>query len=96
MASATALRQLGSHDKPFKYVFVSGMGADQREQGGWFQALFAKVKGRAERELVAMENEGGDIKVVNLRPGGIIPTEEVSREWCRRQAQLLEPADCVQ
>jgi hypothetical protein len=79
VASARALSTLGTPSTPFKYIFVSGMGADQAEKG-W--AIFSRVKGRAEKALVNIENESDNsFRAVNIRPGGIIPTDE-------RKAQL--------
>lgn len=69
--AAKAFAPLGTKDKPFRFVFVSGMGADQ---SGKSSTLFAKVKGQVERELVADETES--FKTVNLRPGGIVPAAD--------------------
>jgi hypothetical protein len=69
--AARAFSTLGTADKPFRFVFVSGMGADQTEKS---RPIFAKIKGRAEKWLVEHETES--FKTVNLRPGGIVPTPE--------------------
>ncbi|TXT12831.1 hypothetical protein VHUM_01232 [Vanrija humicola] len=69
--AAKAFESLGTPDKPFRFVFVSGMGADQTEKS---YPIFAKIKGRAEKWLA--EHETDAFKTVNIRPGGIVPTPE--------------------
>ncbi|WVW86991.1 hypothetical protein I302_109047 [Kwoniella bestiolae CBS 10118] len=69
--AAQAFSTLGTTSRPFKFIFMSGEGARQDEKG---YALFSKIKGRTEKELYAMKN--GSFDVVNIRPGGIIPTSE--------------------
>lgn len=76
MAGIRAFSRLGTKDKPFRFVFVSGMGVTQAEQTGVFTPIFASTKGRVERELVKAETE--TFKTVAVRPSGIIPTPEVS------------------
>jgi hypothetical protein len=64
---------LGTPEKPFSFVFISGEGADQAEKS-W--TLFGKIKGRTEKALAEMSSDS--FKTVSLRPGPILMTEEVS------------------
>ncbi|CAK9782654.1 unnamed protein product [Cutaneotrichosporon oleaginosum] len=73
VAGASALKALGSKDKPLRFVFMSGMGVTQGPPG-MFTPLFARVKGEAERALLAMESD--TFTSVFVRPGGIIPSAE--------------------
>jgi hypothetical protein len=73
LAAARAFQQLGTPEKPFSFVFISGDGADQAEKS-W--TLFGKIKGRTEKALAEMSSES--FKTVSLRPGAILMTEEVS------------------
>lgn len=54
----------------FNFVYVSGEGADQTQKA---RAMFGRIKGRAEKELVDLANSAGGTKlaVYNLRPAGI-------------------------
>ncbi|WWC73763.1 uncharacterized protein I206_107735 [Kwoniella pini CBS 10737] len=71
LTAAKAFSTLGTRDKPFRFVFMSGEGARQDEKG---YQLFSKIKGKTEKELYDLKNDKFD--VVNIRPGGIIPTPE--------------------
>lgn len=73
MAAARAFSTLGSPKDPFRFVFISGGGADQTEKSRF---IFGRTKGKAEKDLFGMENES--FKAINLRPGGIRWTKEVS------------------
>ena len=72
VAAAKAFKRLGTPFDPFRFVYISGEGTHQDESGS---RLFSKIKGRTEKELQEMENES--FKVISIRPGGIVPTEEV-------------------
>ncbi|BEJ12998.1 hypothetical protein CspHIS471_0301720 [Cutaneotrichosporon sp. HIS471] len=73
MAGANAFKTLGTKDKPFRFVFMSGMGTTQ-DKPGMFTPLFAIEKGAVERELRAMETD--IFKTVMVRPGGILPAPD--------------------
>lgn len=75
MAAANAFKTVGTNDRPLRFIFMSGMGATQ-EEPGMFTPLFARVKGAVERELRGMETD--TFKTAIVRPGGILPTPEVS------------------
>jgi uncharacterized protein YbjT (DUF2867 family) len=66
MAAAKALLAVNSK---ICFVFVSGDGADP---SGKSNTLFAKVKGRAEKDLMALPFE----KLIIARPGGIKPVHK--------------------
>ncbi|KAF8587046.1 hypothetical protein K439DRAFT_1631038 [Ramaria rubella] len=70
MAAATAFSTLSS---PFKFVFVSGEGADPTEKS---RALFAKIKGRAEKDLYELSKRNPSLRVFAARPGAIDPEGE--------------------
>lgn len=72
LSAANAFKSLGSPARPFRFVYISGEGADQSESSRF---LFGQIKGRTERALMAMEDDG--FKVVSVRPSAIIPTPEV-------------------
>ncbi len=63
LAAAKAMLQ---SNPSLHLMFVSGEGADQTEQSG---RLFAKIKGRAEKDLLALPFK----KLTILRPAGIRP-----------------------
>ncbi|WWC92742.1 uncharacterized protein L201_007701 [Kwoniella dendrophila CBS 6074] len=71
LTAAKAFSKIGTSDKPFRFIHMSGEGARQDEKG---YQLFSKIKGRTEKELYELKNDTFD--VVNIRPGGIIPTDE--------------------
>jgi hypothetical protein len=73
MSFVKGLSTLGTPTQPFKFIFISGEGADQSEKA---RTLFGNVKGRTEKEIRLAETEG--FRTVSVRPGGIIPTAEVS------------------
>lgn len=67
MAAAKAFGTLSS---PFKFVYVSGEGADQTEASG---QIFAKVKGRVEKHLLELGEKEPSLKIYAARPGLIDP-----------------------
>jgi hypothetical protein len=79
MTFASAFSTLGTKEKPFRFIYVSGEGADQSERG---RALFSKIKGRTEKEVHELESDG--FRTVSVRPGGINPMPEVSRGLSER------------
>lgn len=84
LEGARAFAQLGTPDKPFRFVFMTGMGTSQGT-GGWFTPPYVKVKGETEMALKAAESES--FKAAFVRPGGILATEEVSRRGEERREQ---------
>lgn len=64
------MKQKDSSSGHFNFVYVSGEGADQT---GKARAMFGRVKGRAEKDLVdlASSADSTGLTVYNLRPAGI-------------------------
>jgi len=64
---------MASESHPFKFICLSMDGLDQNKKS-WF--MNRNIKGRMERELSKMDRPG--LRVVSVRPGGIIPTDDGS------------------
>ena len=62
-------------DKRFNFVYVSGEGADQTEKA---RAMFGRIKGRAEKDLLDLANDA-HLSVYNLRPAGIDGSASASK-----------------
>ncbi|TRM59819.1 hypothetical protein BD626DRAFT_408557 [Schizophyllum amplum] len=103
LAAAKAFSSLPS-SPPFTFVYVSGEGADPTEKT-W--TLFGKVKGRAERELLALADtlkadapatSSPLLRAFNVRPAGVMPGRlyphaERDRPWSYRYIfPLMMPA----
>ncbi|KAK6908509.1 hypothetical protein I203_102511 [Kwoniella mangroviensis CBS 8507] len=89
ITAAKAFSNLGTSEKPFKFIYMSGEGARQDEKG---YAIFSKIKGRTEKELDEMKSD--QLDVVNIRPGGIIPTPEHRQRmnwWMGQGFRLMGP-----
>lgn len=71
MTAAKAFSSFGKPESPFRFVYVSGEGADQSEKG---YQLFSRIKGRTEKDLHALETP--QFQTLSIRPGGILPTPE--------------------
>lgn len=56
-------------DAPFTFVYVSGEGATQTP--GMFTPFYGKVKGQAEKTLLALQKDNPNVKVYNVRPGAV-------------------------
>jgi len=67
LAAAKAFATLGEN---FNFVYVSGDGADMEEKSS---AMFGRVKGRAEKMLLGLQQERHGLKIYNLRPALINP-----------------------
>ncbi|TRM69528.1 hypothetical protein BD626DRAFT_390618 [Schizophyllum amplum] len=94
LAAAKAFSSLPS-SPPFTFVYVSAAGADPTEKT-W--ALFGKVKGRAERELLTLADtlkadapaaSSPLLRAFNVRPTGVMPGRlypeaERERPWSYR------------
>jgi len=64
---------------PFRFVFVSGWGAEQDQfKKLWFENENRKIKGAAERALLSVADNSAEVgghhcfEVVCLRPGGVL------------------------
>lgn len=78
LSAARAFQQLGTPEKPFSFIYISGEGADQAENS-W--TLFGKIKGRTEKALAEMSTDS--FKTISLRPGAILMTDEVGNTHFR-------------
>lgn len=74
LEGARAFAALGTPERPLRFVFMTSMGITQTP--GWFSPAYVRVKGETEAALRAAEGDG--FAAVFVRPGGILPTEEVS------------------
>lgn len=90
LSAARAFKQLGTPEKPFSFVYISGEGADQAEKS-W--TLFGKVKGRTEKALAEMASDS--FRTVSLRPAVILMTEEVSSSHMTQELTGSTPIDWV-
>lgn len=68
LAAAEALANLPEHGEKFKFVYISGEGADPTEKSA---QMFGRIKGRAEKNLLALAATKPALSVYNLRPGVI-------------------------
>jgi hypothetical protein len=77
LTALKAFSSLADPSKPFRFIYVSGEGVDQSEKG---RALYSRIKGRTEKAIneAGMSLNGPD--TISVRPGGIIPTPEVSND----------------
>jgi len=67
-----------SSDGRFNFVYVSGEGADQT---GKARAMFGRVKGRAEKDLVDLAGsaDSTNLAMYNLRPAGIDGSDSAAK-----------------
>ncbi|KAF2455031.1 hypothetical protein BDY21DRAFT_350976 [Lineolata rhizophorae] len=76
VAAASAFAELNkpgtgeSAARPFTFVYVS---ADDADQAGTSSALYRRVKGQAERDLLSLMDARPSLRVYNARAGAIIP-----------------------
>ncbi|KLO14848.1 hypothetical protein SCHPADRAFT_902985 [Schizopora paradoxa] len=71
----------GENGEPFRFVYVSGEGVD-RSGKGW--AMFSRVKGRAETDLLEYSNATqGVFRTLILRPGYFFPSDPVDARRLR-------------
>ncbi|KAI0252952.1 hypothetical protein BJV78DRAFT_1390199 [Lactifluus subvellereus] len=78
LLSALKETDAGTTESPFRIVFISGQGADSKENS---RVLFSRVKGRAENNLVrAVEESGGRLGTTIMRPGYFYPSKAYSQD----------------
>jgi hypothetical protein len=68
LAAAEAMAKLPENGEKFKFVYISGEGADPTEKAS---QMFGRIKGRAEKNLLALTAARPGLSVYNLRPGAI-------------------------
>ncbi|ORY34793.1 hypothetical protein BCR39DRAFT_131044 [Naematelia encephala] len=83
MAAARAFSKLGTTNDPLRFIYLSGMSADQTGQG---RLLNVRVKGMTERDLKAIGDNEPGFKLISIRLGIIEPTPEhaTTMSWTRR------------
>lgn len=69
LAGAKAFADLAPGDEPFRFIYVSGMGATQAP--GIFTASFARVKGETETKLDEMRAANPRFAAESVRPAGV-------------------------
>ncbi|TDZ38801.1 Botcinic acid biosynthesis cluster B protein 16 [Colletotrichum spinosum] len=67
LAAARAFATLPPADEPFRFVYVSALGATQ--QAGRFTSIFARVKGETETLLSEMRAANPRLQAESIRPG---------------------------
>lgn len=72
----SAAKAFAKLSDPFKFVYISGEGANPAGTG----VLFARVKGRAETALLELSSSSSSLKVYNVRPAYIDPGANVLAE----------------
>ncbi|CCM03998.1 uncharacterized protein FIBRA_06155 [Fibroporia radiculosa] len=77
LAAAQSLKDAGvggtrTDGNPFRFVFISGEGVKQ--DAPWYMPLFSRVKGRAEKDLIALCNSADHMKAHIVRPGYFFPS----------------------
>ncbi|KAJ6490471.1 hypothetical protein DFH09DRAFT_1252662 [Mycena vulgaris] len=91
VAALTAFAANAEADRPFRFVYFSGDGADP---SGTSKMLFARVKGRTETDLLAIANApGAKVHAQMLRPGYFFPADAADRE--RTRSRSTRALDCV-
>ncbi|PIL27785.1 hypothetical protein GSI_10938 [Ganoderma sinense ZZ0214-1] len=95
MNAATALKDAGagSPERPFRFVFISGVQANPK---GESRQMWANVKGRVERELPALL-EGSNMRACIYRPGYFFPsdTKEFRQERMQQRGYGRRLADLI-
>ncbi|KAI0707543.1 hypothetical protein C8T65DRAFT_808914 [Cerioporus squamosus] len=91
LSAARALKEAGagSPEKPFRFVFISGEGADPTGKSG---QMWAKVKGRVERELPELF-EGTNMTAHIYRPGYFFPSKKYPEDRLNQRGTLMRVAD---
>ncbi|KAK6542368.1 hypothetical protein TWF694_006326 [Orbilia ellipsospora] len=84
LAAAEAFKDLPVDHRKFKFVYISGRGADQNGNG---RQMFGRVKGETEKLLLGVAATKDSFQVYNLRPAGIDPGKQWNAE---RPQKVLE------
>lgn len=70
ITAAKAFADLPASQEKMKFVYISGEGADPTEKAS---AMFGRIKGRAEKDLITAAKDTPGLATYNLRPGAIDP-----------------------
>ncbi|KAI1474886.1 putative nucleoside-diphosphate-sugar epimerase [Daldinia eschscholtzii] len=92
LAASKAFETLGSDEKPFNFVYVSGMGATT--QPGRFSAIFARVKGETELALAEMRKTRPSFHASSVRPGYVdASSHDAIKPYIPAKLPLLKAAE---
>lgn len=72
LAGAKAFADLAPANEPFRFIYVSGLGATQIP--GMFSAIFARVKGETETKLSEMRGANPRFAAESVRAAGVDAT----------------------
>ncbi|KAI0674614.1 hypothetical protein C8Q78DRAFT_1067589 [Trametes maxima] len=93
MSIARALKDVGagSKERPFRFVYISGEHADPT---GNSAQMWARVKGRVERELPELF-EGTNVVAQVFRPGYFFPSKKYAGDRANQRSRALRAVDVV-
>ncbi|KAH9887271.1 hypothetical protein C8Q73DRAFT_713402 [Cubamyces lactineus] len=93
MAAARALKEAGAGtpERLFRFVFISGELADPT---GKSRQMWARVKGRVERELPELF-EGTNMKAHVYRPGYFFPSKKYPEDRLNQRGSLARATDVI-
>ncbi|KAH9887272.1 hypothetical protein C8Q73DRAFT_794826 [Cubamyces lactineus] len=93
MAAARALKDAGagSVESPFRFVYVSG---DHSDPTGKSSQMWARVKGRVERELAELF-QGTNMKVHVARPAYFFPSKKYPKDRLNQRGALARGFDVI-
>ncbi|KZT70437.1 hypothetical protein DAEQUDRAFT_725345 [Daedalea quercina L-15889] len=97
MNAARALKEAGvgagrSADAPFRFVYISGEGADQT---GRSRQMWANVKGRTERDLIEFCKDAEGMQARIYRPGYFFPSKNNPEDRTNQRSATLGVVDNV-
>ncbi|KZV62192.1 hypothetical protein PENSPDRAFT_591770 [Peniophora sp. CONT] len=71
---------------PFRFVFVSTIGADPKEKG---HMAYLRIKGRAENHILSFEEQHEDtFKAYILRPGAFFPSSKYPKDASHQRSAV--------
>ncbi|TCD61173.1 hypothetical protein EIP91_008817 [Steccherinum ochraceum] len=97
MAMVKALKEAGvgndrPADKPFRFVYFSGEMADPTGKSG---QMWARVKGKTEKDLASFCVEGSGMRVHSIRPAFFGPNKEYPEDKKHQRAASRRALDAV-
>ncbi|KZT10235.1 uncharacterized protein LAESUDRAFT_416755 [Laetiporus sulphureus 93-53] len=97
MSAVRALKEAGvgegrEEGKPFRFVFISGGLADQTEKS-WM--MWARVKGRTEKDLVEFCKASPNMKAYVYRPGYFFPSAKYPEDRKNQRSATANVVDCT-
>ncbi|EMD34758.1 hypothetical protein CERSUDRAFT_125315 [Gelatoporia subvermispora B] len=96
MAAARALKHAGvgtgRAENPFRFVYISGEAADPTEKSFM---MWARVKGRAEKDLTEFCNGSEGMLAHILRPAYFFPSKNYPEDRKNQRSSSAAYADCI-